>query len=244
MLDDDNDDNDDNVVGVGLPLSGTARSVYRHASAVAKERPHTSRRVTFAAPSSQPTPLPAPPPSQPPQPAQPTPLPAPLPLLPSLPAQLTPLPAPPPSQPTPLPAPMPPQPLSVAPPMLPMAKLREPAAPSSATPTDESDKPGESDNPGESDGSDGLSYSSESSDDDDDDNVIGLSAGNAARLSSPLNEALSAVDTTLFWPDWKSASNYVRDVEARRSKLLYLVPGLAATRNAAGFVAHRASLLV
>ena len=179
VLDDDNDDNDDNAVGVGLALPGTARSVYRHAGAVANERPHTSRRVTFAAPSTQPTPLPAPMP----------------------------------------------QPLSVAPPMLPMAELREPAAPPSATPTDESDKPGESDNPGESDGSDGFSYSSESSGDDDDDNVIGLSAGNAARLSGPLNEAFSAADTTLVWPDWIRASNYVRDVEARRSKLLYLVPG-------------------
>ena len=57
VLDDDNDDNDDNAVGVGLALPGTARSVYRHASAVANERPHTSRRVTFAAPSTQPTPL-------------------------------------------------------------------------------------------------------------------------------------------------------------------------------------------
>jgi hypothetical protein len=37
-----------------------------------------------------------------------------------------------------------------------------------------------------------LSYSSESSDDDDY-NVIDLSAGNAARLSSPLNEAFRAV---------------------------------------------------
>ena len=72
----------------------------------------------------------------------------------------------------------------------------------------------------ESDSSDGFSYSSKSDDDDVDD----LSAGTAARLSRPLNEAFTAVDPTLVWADWSSAVAYVRDAEARRSKVLYVVP--------------------
>jgi hypothetical protein len=51
--------------------------------------------------------------------------------------------------------------------------------------------------------------------------VIDLSAGTAARLSSPLNGAFTAVDPTLVWADWSSAVAYARDAEARRSKVLF-----------------------
>jgi hypothetical protein len=124
--------------------------------------------------------------------------------------------------------PMLPKPLSVAPPMLPMVKPRQSAALSSDAPTDESDEHDESNV--ESVDSGGFSYSS-SDHDDDDDKVIDLSADYAARLSSPLNEAFTAVDTGIVWLDCKSAAAYVRDVEARRSKELYMGPGSNATRR-------------
>jgi hypothetical protein len=135
-------------------------------------------------------------------------------------AAVEPAPLPPQPELTPLPAPpMPSQPLRVAPPILPTAKLMMPAALLSASDAallSASDAPSY-----ESDESDGLSYSSES----DHDDVIDPDASTAARLSSPLNEAFRAVDPTLVWADWSSADAYVRDAEARRSKVLYLVPG-------------------
>ena len=119
---------------------------------------------------------------------------------------------------TELPAPMPPQPLSVAPPTLPESKLRVPAALSSASSAPSYD----------SDWSDGFSYPSDSSDSGDDDNLGGAGEAArvaAARLSRSLNGPFTAVDPTLVWPCRNDAVSYLRDVEALRSKVLYVVAG-------------------